>query len=67
MRTLLGNFIANMGREDIFKLITRNECLHETSDNGDDGVRPVNSATSKICCQKNNVPTLQNSQIHFDF
>jgi hypothetical protein len=45
MKILLGDFNANVGREDMFKLIIGNESLHETSnDNGD---RVVNFATSK--------------------
>jgi hypothetical protein len=39
------NFVANVGREDIFKLLTRNESLHNI--NNDNGVRVVNFATSK--------------------
>jgi hypothetical protein len=42
---LLGGFNAKMGREDIFKLTTWNESLHEI--NSDNGVRIVNFATSK--------------------
>ena len=34
-----------MGRENIFKLTTGNESLHQ--DNNDNGVRTVNFATSK--------------------
>jgi hypothetical protein len=39
------NFIAKVGREDIFKPVTGNESLYEISD--DDGVRVVNFATPK--------------------
>jgi endonuclease/exonuclease/phosphatase family metal-dependent hydrolase len=42
---LLGDFNAELGREDIFKLSIRNESLHE--DSNDSGVRVVNFATSK--------------------
>jgi hypothetical protein len=36
MKILVGDFKANVGREDIFKPIIRNENLHEASnDNGD--------------------------------
>jgi hypothetical protein len=45
MKILLRNFNAKVAREDIFKQITRNESLHETSN--DNGVRLVNFATSK--------------------
>jgi hypothetical protein len=45
MTVLLGDFIAKVGREDIFKLTVGNESLHKIS-NGN-GVRVVNFATSK--------------------
>jgi hypothetical protein len=45
MKILLGDFNAKVGREDIFKLTIGNESLHEISN--DNGVRLVNSATSK--------------------
>jgi hypothetical protein len=45
MKILLGNFNANLGRENTFKLIIGNESLHEASN--DNGVRVVTSATSK--------------------
>jgi hypothetical protein len=45
MKTLLGDFNAKVGREDIFKPIIGNESLREAS-NGK-GVRVVNFATSK--------------------
>jgi hypothetical protein len=45
MKILLGDFNANVGREDIFKSIIGNESLHEASN--DKGVRVVNFATSK--------------------
>jgi hypothetical protein len=45
MKILLGDFNANVGRENIFKLTTGNESLHQVSkDNGD---RIVNSVTLK--------------------
>jgi hypothetical protein len=44
-KSLLGNFIAKIGREDIFKPTIGNGSLHETSN--DNGVRVVNFATSK--------------------
>jgi hypothetical protein len=45
MKILLGDFNAKVGREDIFKTLSGNESLHEA--NNDNGVRVVNSATSK--------------------
>jgi hypothetical protein len=45
MKILLGDFNAKVGREDIFKLTIEKESLHEISN--DNGVRLVNSATSK--------------------
>jgi hypothetical protein len=45
MKILLGDFNAKVGRKDIFKLTIGNESLHEISK--DNGVRLVNSATSK--------------------
>ena len=42
---LLGDFIAKLGREDIFQPTIGNECLHK--DSNDNGVRIVNFATSK--------------------
>jgi hypothetical protein len=45
MKIFLGDFNAKVGREDIFKLTIGNESLHEISNNN--GVRVVNSATSK--------------------
>ena len=46
MKILLGDFNANVGREDIFKPIIGQESLHQ--DSNDNGVRIVISATSKI-------------------
>jgi hypothetical protein len=45
MKILLGNFNAQVGREDIFKPIIGNISLHEASN--DNRVRVVNFATSK--------------------
>jgi hypothetical protein len=45
MKILLGDFSAEVRREDIFKLTIWNESIHEISN--DNGVRVVNSATSK--------------------
>jgi hypothetical protein len=45
MKILLGDFNAEVGREDTFKLTTGNESLHQ--DSNDIGVRVVNFATSK--------------------
>jgi hypothetical protein len=45
MKILLGDFIAKVGREDIFKSTIGNENLHEISN--DNGVTLVNCATSK--------------------
>jgi endonuclease/exonuclease/phosphatase family metal-dependent hydrolase len=45
MKILLGDLIAKVGKEDIFKLTVGNESLHEIS--SDNGVRLVNFATSK--------------------
>jgi hypothetical protein len=44
MKTLLGDFNAKVGREDIFKLIIGMESLHEINNNR---VRVVNFATLK--------------------
>jgi hypothetical protein len=43
--TLLGDFNAKVGTEDIFKPTISNESLHEASN--DNGIRVVNFATSK--------------------
>jgi len=45
MKILLGDFNANVGKENIFKPAIRNESLHQESN--DNGVRIVNFATSK--------------------
>ena len=44
-KSLLGDFNAKLGREDIFKPTVGNESLHQ--DRNDNGVRIVNFATSK--------------------
>jgi len=46
MRILLGDFNGKVVREVIFKWTIGNENLHQ--DHNDNGVRIVNSATSKI-------------------
>jgi len=43
MKSLLGNFKAKFGRDDIFKPTIGNEILHQ--DSNDNGVRIVNFAT----------------------
>jgi endonuclease/exonuclease/phosphatase family metal-dependent hydrolase len=45
MKILLGDFNANVGKEDIFKPIIGNESLHKII--ADNGVRLVNFSTSK--------------------
>ena len=45
MKTILGDFNAKVGKENIFKPTIGNECLHQDSNNN--GVRIVNFATSK--------------------
>jgi hypothetical protein len=44
-KILLGDFIAKVGRENIFKPTIGNVSIHE--DSNDNGVRIVNVATSK--------------------
>jgi hypothetical protein len=51
MKILLGDFNANLGREDTFKPTIGNESLHE--DSNDNGVIVVNFATSKDLVVKN--------------
>ena len=48
---LLGNFIAKVGRENIFKPKNGNDSQHR--DSNDNGVRMVNFATSENLCVKN--------------
>jgi exonuclease III len=50
MNILLGDFNAKVDREDISKQTIGNESLHEISN--DNGIRIVNSATSKILLSK---------------
>jgi hypothetical protein len=57
MNILLGNFSAKVGKEDIFKLTTGNESLHEIG-NGNGGI-VAKFVTSKNHGQKYNVHTLQ--------
>ena len=45
MKILLGDFNAELGREDIFKATVGNESLYQNSN--DNGVRIVGFATSK--------------------
>jgi hypothetical protein len=45
MNILLGDFVSEVGKEDIFKPTIGNESLHEISN--DNGVRLVNFATLK--------------------
>jgi len=45
MMTLLGDFNAKVGRENIFKPTSANESLHHNSN--DNGVRIINFTTSK--------------------
>jgi hypothetical protein len=54
MKILIGDFNAKVWREDIFKTVIGNECLHEASN--DNGVRVVNFATSKNLIAKNTSP-----------
>jgi hypothetical protein len=46
MKILLEDFNSKLGREDFFKPTVGNKILHQ--DGNDNGVRIVNSATSKI-------------------
>jgi len=43
MKIVIGDFIAKLGRENIFKPTIRNESLHQY--NNDNGVRIVRFAT----------------------
>jgi len=56
MKTASGDFNAKVGRGDIFKVVIRNESLHQISN--DNEVTAVNSAMS-IICQEYNGPTMQ--------
>jgi hypothetical protein len=50
MKILLGDFHAQLGKEDIFKLTIGIESLHQ--DSNDNGVRTVNFASSRILVVK---------------
>jgi hypothetical protein len=50
MKIFVGNFNANVGREDIFKPIIVNENLHEVVN--DNATRVLNFATSKFLILK---------------
>jgi hypothetical protein len=50
VKTLMGDFNAKVGREDIFKPVIGNESLHEVSN--DSRVRDVNFATLKTLIVK---------------
>jgi hypothetical protein len=58
IKILLGDFNANVGRKDTFKLTIGNESLHQ--DSNDNGVRVVNFATSKNLVVKNTIFPHQN-------
>jgi hypothetical protein len=55
IRKLLGDFNDKVGRKDIFKPTIGNESLHEITN--DNGVRLVNSATSKHLSVKSTMLT----------
>jgi hypothetical protein len=55
MKILLGDFSVKIGTEDLFKPKTRNESLHEISN--DKEIRVVNFAHPQSYCQKYDVPT----------
>ena len=58
MKTLLGDFNAKVGRENIFKPTIGNESLHQ--DSNDNGVRIVNFATSKYLVVKSTIFSQRN-------
>jgi hypothetical protein len=58
MKSLLGDFSAEVDREGIFKLTIGNESSHEI--NNDNGVRVVNFATSKNLTVKSTIFTHSN-------
>ena len=60
MKSLLGDFNAKVGRENIFKAIIENESLHQ--DSYYNGVRTVNFPTSKHLVVKSTV--FQHRDIH---
>jgi exonuclease III len=65
LKILFGDFNTKVDREDIFKPTTRNESLHEISN--DNGVRVVNSATSKnifVKVQRSHIVTFINLPEH---
>jgi hypothetical protein len=51
MKSPLGHFSAKVGRLNIFKPTTRNDCLHQ--DSNDNDVRIVDFATSKMLPHRN--------------
>jgi len=65
MKILLGDFNVRLGRENILKLATGNESLHQ--DCNDNDVRIVNFTTPKTYGhEEDDVPTLKHSDIHLD-
>jgi hypothetical protein len=58
MKILIGDFNAEVSKEDIFKPTIENESLHEISDNN--GVRLVNVATSKNLGVKSTISSDRN-------
>jgi hypothetical protein len=63
MKILLGDFNAEVDREDIFKPTIKNESLHEISNNY--GVRVVNSyRPSSLLAQGSFLLTLRNRKTH---
>jgi ankyrin repeat protein len=58
MKILLGDFIAKVGRENIFKPTIRSECLHDIC--SVNGVRVVNFATVKNVIVKSTMFTHHN-------
>jgi hypothetical protein len=62
MKTLLGDFNAKVGKEDIFKPIIGKERVHEASN--DNGVRVVNFATSKNIIVKSTIFPHRNIHKH---
>jgi hypothetical protein len=53
IKSMLGDFNAKVGREDILKPINGNDCLHEASN--DNGVRVKNVATLKNLIVKSKI------------
>jgi hypothetical protein len=60
MKILLGDFNAKVGRENIFKPTIGNESLNQ--DSNDNGVRLINSATSRYLVVKSTM--FPNRNIH---